>query len=292
MWFEGNYQEYVEDYRGAGAKMRCNRIASGTSADTLKGRLSLVCNQRSAGASSRRANAVALVGPLAALLVFAGVVLVLHHQLARLHIRSVFEHLHSIPRTQVLAALGFTALSYWLLTTYEVLALRYLRRAIPYSRILFTRSSPTPSGTRSVRRLYRSGDPLPAVRDRGHYRHRVATISAFCSLSLGIGWRRFADCRCSSSPRTRQGAAPASPLVGAGGRAAAGAVIAYALWACLARGRLEIRAGRCAPGSGDRTCADRALVMDLSLSSAVLWWLLPPQTHIDFVTSSACTRPR
>ncbi|HXN79743.1 MAG TPA: hypothetical protein VN869_02500, partial [Steroidobacteraceae bacterium] len=76
------------------------------------------------------------MGPLAALLVFAGVVLVLHHQLAQLHIRTVFEHLHAIPRAHVLAALGFTALSYWLLTTYEVLALRYLRRAIPYSRIL------------------------------------------------------------------------------------------------------------------------------------------------------------
>jgi len=32
--------------------------------------------------------------------------------------------------------------------------------------------------------------------------------------------------------------------------------------------------------------------MDLSLSSAVLWWLLPPQTHIGFLTSSAYTPPR
>src|SRR2546429_6751231 len=78
------------------------------------------------------------VGPLATLLVFAGVVLVLHHQLARLHVRSVLQHLHAIARARVLAALAFTALSYWLLTTYEVLALRYLRRSLPYTRILFT----------------------------------------------------------------------------------------------------------------------------------------------------------
>jgi phosphatidylglycerol lysyltransferase len=77
-------------------------------------------------------------GPLAALVVFAGVVLILHHQLARLHVRNVFAHLHAIPRHQVLAALGFTALSYWLLSTYEVLALVYLRRLLPYTRIVFT----------------------------------------------------------------------------------------------------------------------------------------------------------
>jgi len=78
------------------------------------------------------------VGPLAALLVFALVVAVLHHEFAQLHIKRVFADLHAIPRRQILAALGFTALSYWLLTTYEVLALRYVRRLIPYSRILFT----------------------------------------------------------------------------------------------------------------------------------------------------------
>ena len=77
------------------------------------------------------------VGPLAALLVFTLVVWVLHHQLAHLHVKRVLAHLHAIPSRQILAALGFTALSYWLLTTYELLALKYLRRAIPYTRILF-----------------------------------------------------------------------------------------------------------------------------------------------------------
>ena len=51
------------------------------------------------------------VGPLAALLVFALVVAVLHREFAHLHIKSVFRHLHAIPRRQILAALGFTALS-------------------------------------------------------------------------------------------------------------------------------------------------------------------------------------
>ena len=72
------------------------------------------------------------VGPLAALLIFGAVVVVLHHQFAHLHVKHVIAHLHAIPRQQILTALGFTAASYWLLTTYELLAFIYLRRKMPY----------------------------------------------------------------------------------------------------------------------------------------------------------------
>jgi len=88
------------------------------------------------------------VGPLAALLILTLVGFILHHQLARLHIKGVLAHLHAIPQRQILTALLFTALSYWLLTTYEVLALRYLRRAIPTRGSCLPPSSPIPSGIR------------------------------------------------------------------------------------------------------------------------------------------------
>ncbi|HEY0767098.1 MAG TPA: bifunctional lysylphosphatidylglycerol flippase/synthetase MprF [Steroidobacteraceae bacterium] len=227
------------------------------------------------------------MGPLAVLLVFAAVVLVLHHELARLHIRRVFEHLHAIPRRQVLAALGFTAFSYWLLTTYEVLALRYLRRAIPYSRILFTSFIAYSFGHTlgfaaftgaAIRfRLYASAG-ITAI--------EVATISAFCSLSLGIGLATvfglslfFEPVRAARVLHLHQNW---SVLVGA---LLLGAVIAYALWASLARGRLEIRGWALrAPGAAIGLTQIGLSVMDLSLSSAVLWWLLPPQAHIGLLT--------
>ncbi|MGH8180244.1 MAG: hypothetical protein ACRETR_04610, partial [Steroidobacteraceae bacterium] len=72
------------------------------------------------------------IGPLAALVVFAAVGYVLHGEIARLHFDRVFAHLQAIPRRHVLAALGFTATSYWVLSGYDVLALRYLRRRLPY----------------------------------------------------------------------------------------------------------------------------------------------------------------
>ena len=98
----------------------------------------------------------------------------------------MFAHLHAIPRRQILAALGFTALSYWLLTTYEVLALRYLRRSIPYARILFTSFIAYSFG----HSLGFACSPARAIRFRlyataGITAIDVATVTAFCSLSLG-----------------------------------------------------------------------------------------------------------
>jgi len=226
-------------------------------------------------------------GPLAALLVFAAVVLVLHHQLARLHVRSVLEHLHAIPRAQVLAALGFTALSYWLLSTYEVLALRYLRRAIPYSRILFTSFIAYSFGhTLGFAAFTGAAIRFRLYATAGITAIDVATISAFCSLSLGIGLATVAGLSLFFEPahaaRVLHLHHHWSVLVGT---LLLAAVSAYALWACLARGTLEIRGWALrAPGAAIGLTQIGLSVMDLSLSSAVLWWLLPPQTHIGFVT--------
>jgi phosphatidylglycerol lysyltransferase len=227
------------------------------------------------------------VGPLAALLVLAAVVLVLHHQLAQLHVRSVLEHLHAIPRAQVLAALGFTALSYWLLTTYEVLALRYLRRAIPYSRILFTSFIAYSFGhTLGFAAFTGAAIRFRLYATAGITAIELATISAFCSLSLGIGLATVAGLSLFFEPTHAARVLDLhhhwSVLVGT---LLLAAVSAYALWACLARGTLEIRGWALrAPGAAIGLTQIALSVMDLSLSSAVLWWLLPPDTHISFVT--------
>src|SRR5689334_7771926 len=141
------------------------------------------------------------LGPLAALVVFAAVVFILHHQLARLHFKSVLAHLHGIPRRQVLAALAFTAASYWLLSNYEVLALAYLRRLVPYPRIVFTSFIAYSFG----HTLGFSAFTGAAIRFRlyataGVTAVDVATISAFCSLSLGIGLATIAGLSLYLSP--------------------------------------------------------------------------------------------
>ena len=76
--------------------------------------------------------------PLAALLVFAVAALVLHRELEQFHMRDVFAHLGSIPASVVGRALLLTCASYWLLSCYDLLALKYARRSVPYPRTVFT----------------------------------------------------------------------------------------------------------------------------------------------------------
>jgi phosphatidylglycerol lysyltransferase len=226
-------------------------------------------------------------GPLAALVVFAGVVLVLHHQLAQLHVHKVLAHMHAIPRRQVLAALGFTALSYWLLSTYEVLAFAYLRRVLPYTRIVFTSFIAYSFG----HTLGFSAFTGAAIRFRlyataGITAIEVATVAAFCSLSLAIGLATVAGVSLLSSGANAAAVLRLhhnwAVLAGTGLLVAVGA---YALWACCARTAFEIRGWALrAPGAAIGLTQIGLGVMDLSLSSAVLWWLLPPDAHIGFIT--------
>lgn len=225
-------------------------------------------------------------GPLAALVVLTAVAVILHRQFAHLHIKSVFAHLHAIPRRQVLTALGFTALSYWLLSTYEVLALRYLRRALPYGRILFTSFI-----------AYSFGHTLgfaaftgAAIRFRlyaivGVSAIDVATVSAFCSLSLGIGLAAVSGMSLLLSPVHAATILRLHhdwpQLVGA---LLLGAVVAYAAWTCLAQRALEIRGWALrAPGAAVGLTQILLGVLDVSLSTAVLWSLLPREAHIGFI---------
>jgi phosphatidylglycerol lysyltransferase len=215
------------------------------------------------------------------------VVWVLHHQLAHLHVKRVLAHLHAIPGRQVLEALGFTALSYWLLTTYELLALRYLRRTIPYTRILFNAFI----AYSFSHTLGFSAFTQTAIRLRLYATARVsaidvATVSVFCSVSFGIGLATVAGLSLVLSPEH------ASKLLHLDQRWAMlvgvlllAMVCTYALWASLARGTLEIRGWALrAPGPAIGLAQIALGVLDLSLSCAVLWSLLPASAHVRFVT--------
>ncbi len=74
---------------------------------------------------------------LAPVLVFAllaGAAALLQHELRAYHYADVRRALLAMPPQRILRALALTALSYWILTGYDALALRYLRRPLPYRR--------------------------------------------------------------------------------------------------------------------------------------------------------------
>jgi phosphatidylglycerol lysyltransferase len=237
--------------------------------------------------ASDEQNLARWLGPLAVLIVFGAVVLLLHHQFAHLHVKSVFEHLHAIPRRQILAALGFTALSYWLLSTYEVLALAYLRRIIPYTRVLFTSFIAYSFGhTLGFAAFTGAAIRFRLYASAGATAIDVATVSAFCSLSLGIGLATVSGVSLLLAPSHAAAVLRLhhnwSILIGL---LLLAAVAAYAIWACLARTAFEIRGWALrAPGPLIGLTQIALSVLDVSLSTAVMWSLLPQSAHIGFIS--------
>lgn len=74
-------------------------------------------------------------GGVAALLLFAAALIVLHGHAHTFRPAEVRRALVSLSGWQLLAALGLAISSYSLLTLYDVLALRHIGRALPYLRI-------------------------------------------------------------------------------------------------------------------------------------------------------------
>ncbi|WP_246327341.1 hypothetical protein [Candidatus Competibacter phosphatis] len=90
-----------------------------------------------------------LAGPLIGLMLFAGALWVLHQALAEYRYQDVVAYLRHLPSSQLFAALLGTALSYLVTTGYDWLALRYVRRPLPWSKVASPPCSVMPSATRS-----------------------------------------------------------------------------------------------------------------------------------------------
>ena len=227
------------------------------------------------------------VGPLAALLVFSAVVYVLHRELAQLHLRKVFAQLHDLPRRSILTALACTAASYWLLSFYDLLALRYLRKSIAYARIVFTSFIAYSFGhTLGFAAFTGAAIRFRLYATAGITAIDVATISAFSSLSIGIGLAAIAGVSFLIGPthtvavlHLHRGL---SLTVGASLLAA---IVAYAAWCSFAKIDLEIRGWSLrAPGPLIGLTQICIAITDLGLSASVLWVVLPPEANIGLVS--------
>src|ERR1043166_754991 len=75
------------------------------------------------------------VGGIAALLLFAAALVILHKHAQAYRPSEVRRALRTLPAWQPFVALGLTAASYLLLSLYDVLALRHIGRTLPYVRV-------------------------------------------------------------------------------------------------------------------------------------------------------------
>jgi phosphatidylglycerol lysyltransferase len=239
--------------------------------------------------SSKESNGTSLrwIGPLASLLVFTVVALVLRRELAHLHTREILEELRQTPRLYVAIAFGFTAASYWLLGFYDFLGLRYIGKAVAYPRVLMTSFIANAFGHNLGLAAFTGG----AVRFRmyasaGLTAIDVATVQGFCSLTIGIGLATLGGLSLTLEPTHTAAVLHLHPrwamLVGIMLLSGVGA---YAAWCILGRTPIEIRGWALRAPRPALGFAQIVLGMcDLSCSTAVLWWLLPPQAHMGFLT--------
>jgi phosphatidylglycerol lysyltransferase len=76
----------------------------------------------------------AYLGALVSLAIVSFALWVLHHTLKDIEIEDVLKSFHDLPASSFLLGLGVTALSYFVVTGYDVLALRHIQKPLPYWR--------------------------------------------------------------------------------------------------------------------------------------------------------------
>ncbi len=129
------------------------------------------------------------VGPILGMALFSGALWVLYHQLKAYHLHDVIRALENLPAERLLAASALTLLSYFIMTGYDTLALRYVCHPLAYRKtalasfISYAFSNSMGFGMiagGSVRyRLY-SNWGLTAL--------EITKVVGFCSVTLWLGF--------------------------------------------------------------------------------------------------------
>lgn len=225
--------------------------------------------------------------PGVTLVIFVLVGFGLRRELEEFHFSSILASLKSIPRQALMLAAACTAVSYVLLGFYDVLALRYLNKVVPYSRTFFTSFISYALGHNFGVAAFTGA----AVRYRlystvGLSAADVAAVSAFCGLTTAIGLGLLAGVSFIVDPHAGAHAIHINHnLVFTLGLLLLGIIAAYALWSVLGPEAIEVFDWRLrAPTPAIALPQILLAMVDLAISAVVLWVLLPADSHIGLVT--------
>lgn len=129
------------------------------------------------------------LGPLIGIVLLAAALWVVHHEIKTYHLGDILATLHVIPSARLWQALGLTILSYFIMTGYDFLALRYVGRPLSYAKTALAsfigyafsnNIGLSMIAGASVRfRLY-SAWGLNAL--------EIAQVIAFCTITLWLGF--------------------------------------------------------------------------------------------------------
>lgn len=237
------------------------------------------------GVSSMMSKLRKVAGPLVGLLIFLVAVWVLHSALRRYHYRDIVRALHALPDARLLLALLLTAADYLVLTGYDALGLRYIRKPLAYPRIAFASfiayafshnlGFPLLTGAPLRFRLY-SAWGLSAV--------EVTNVIAFNTLTFFLGLFTIGGLVFTLSPLEIPQVlhVPFESVRPVGGIFLA-IVAAYLFWGTLERKPIRIRGWEFTfPATRLSLLQMLVSVSDWALAGGVFWAVLPPSAHVSY----------
>ena len=217
-----------------------------------------------------------LLGPLTGIFLFSASLWVLHHLLAEYHYPQIVAAVRALTQVEVASGIALTALSYLILSLYDLLAVHYVNQSLPWRKVGFAALvtyafsnaiglSVLTSG--SVRyRLYASWGFSPL---------EIAKIVLFCTVTLWLGLLTTGGVLLLFAP------IPLPPSLHLPDRRLLGLLflglpIAYFLLSVLRRGPLRIRDLELAIPSPGLVLAQVTVgILDWTIAGTILFTLLP-----------------
>ncbi|KPK00204.1 MAG: hypothetical protein AMJ60_02370 [Desulfobacterales bacterium SG8_35] len=128
--------------------------------------------------------------PFLAVVLFVFAVLLLHKLLKQYHLNEIRAAFHAFSTHKILLSLGFTALSYLVLTLYDTLAFQYIGKPLAYRKIALTSfiSYTFANNTGSLSILTSSSIRYRFYSSWGFSGIEIARIIWFCMVSFWLGY--------------------------------------------------------------------------------------------------------
>lgn len=227
------------------------------------------------------------LAPLVSVVLFAAAAWALYGALQGHDPGDVVSQLASLSTKQILAAIGLTAASYFMLTGYEALAMRHVGHRLPYPKLALA-SFVSYVFAHNVGVSLLSGG---AVRYRiytaeGIRSVDIALVTLLCTINFALGSTLIvALALLIEPPEILAGMVLPLPLLRAAGMVCIGAIVAYLAWTSTRRRPIQLREWKVEPPRLGFSLAQIVLsVLDIAAAGGVLYVLSPlPEAGVSFL---------
>ena len=225
------------------------------------------------------------IGSWSGLLFFMVALWVLHKELKAYHYQDILHSIEALPAQRLYVGLGLTLLNYLIMSSYDILALRYIQYRLPYRKIAFTSFIGYAFSNNFGLSMLVGG----SIRYRlysawGLSAEEITKVVAFCSLTLWLGFLTLGGIvfllepivipAVLHLPFTSVRPVGIFFLLLVGG---------YFLWSVTRKAPLRVREWKFPVPKANLVVTQVALAsMDWMLAGSILYALLPSSPHLSF----------